>query len=202
MLRWRCIGGTGGCGMVGSIAWLVSLMAEKGQRQYGLHDVNQLQHALQAAMFAEQSGGSPALITAALLHDIGHMVHGLGENPAEQGVDDRHEAVGHEFLTRYFPPEVTDPVLLHVAAKRYLCATEPDYFAVLSPDSVLSLRLQGGPMSAPELTAFREEPYAEEAVRLRRYDDMAKVKDLPTPGIEHFVAYLAQCHVGPDAGPD
>lgn len=183
--------------MVGSVAWLASLLADKGQRRYGLHDVTQLQHALQAAMFAEQSGGTPALITAALLHDIGHMVHDLGENPAEAGVDDRHEALGCAFLTRYFRADVTDPVRLHVAAKRYLCAIELDYFALLSPDSVLSLRLQGGPMSPSEVAAFGAEPAAETAVRLRRYDDAAKVKDLPTPDIAHFVPYLAQCHIGP-----
>jgi phosphonate degradation associated HDIG domain protein len=186
--------------MVGSIAWLVSLMADKGQRRYGLHDVTQLQHALQSAMFAERSGGTPALIAAALLHDIGHMVHGLGENPAEDGLDDQHEMRGHAFLAQYFRPDVTDPIRLHVAAKRYLCAIEPDYFARLSPDSVLSLRLQGGPMSPSEIAAFRAEPYAETAVRLRRCDDAAKVKDLPTPDIAHFVPYLAQCHIQPEAG--
>ncbi len=188
--------------MDASIAWLVSLMADKGQRRYGLHDVTQLQHALQSAMFAERSGATPALITAALLHDIGHMVHGLGENPAEGGVDDRHEMLGHEFLVRQFGADVTEPVRLHVAAKRYLCAVEPDYVALLSPDSVLSLGLQGGPMSATEVAAFAAEPHAEAAVRLRRYDDAAKVKSLPTPGIEHFVPYLTQCHVGSAAGAD
>jgi [1-hydroxy-2-(trimethylamino)ethyl]phosphonate dioxygenase len=188
--------------MDGSIASLASLMADRGQRRYGLHDVSQLQHALQSAMFAEQSGATPALITAALLHDIGHMVHGLGENPAEAGVDDRHEALGHAFLVRYFGPEVTEPVRLHVAAKRYLCAIEPDYVGQLAPDSVLSLRLQGGPMSASEAGAFAAEPHAEAAVRLRRYDDAAKVKDLPTPGVEYFARYLADCYVGSAAGVD
>jgi phosphonate degradation associated HDIG domain protein len=188
--------------MDGSIASLVSLMADKGQRRYGLHDVSQLQHALQSAMFAEQSGATPALITAALLHDIGHMVHGLGENPAEAGVDDRHEALGHAFLVRYFRPEVTEPVRLHVAAKRYLCAIEPDYVARLSPDSVLSLGLQGGLMSASEVVAFAAEPHAEAAVQLRRCDDAAKVKDLPTPGVEYFARYLGECYVGSVAGVD
>jgi phosphonate degradation associated HDIG domain protein len=188
--------------MQGSIAWLVSLMADKGQRRYGLHDVTQLQHALQSAMFAERSAATPALITAALLHDIGHMVHDLGENPAEGGVDDRHELVGHEFLVRHFRADVTEPVRLHVAAKRYLCAIEPDYVALLSPDSVLSLGLQGGPMSASEVAAFRAEPHAEAAVCLRRCDDAAKVKDLPTPDIEHFVPYLAQCRVDSATGSD
>jgi phosphonate degradation associated HDIG domain protein len=185
--------------MVGSVAWFVALMADKGQRRYGLHDVSQLQHALQAAMFAEQAGDPPALITAALLHDIGHMVHGLGDNPAKDGIDDEHEAVGHAFLVRYFPPEVTEPVRLHVAAKRYLCAIEPPYFDLLSPDSVLSLKLQGGPMSPQEVAAFRAEPYAETAVRLRRYDDAAKVKDLATPDLEHFAPHLARCHIATPA---
>jgi len=185
-----------------TIGRLVSLMTDKGERRYGLHDVTQLQHALQAALFAERAGGTPALITAALLHDIGHMVHGLGENPAEDGVDDRHEALGHAFLVQYFGAEVTDPIRLHVAAKRFLCATEPDYFGVLSPDSVLSLKLQGGPMSPPEAAAFLAEPHAQAAVKLRRCDDAAKVKDLPTPPIEHFARYLAQCHIDPAAGVD
>jgi phosphonate degradation associated HDIG domain protein len=186
--------------MVGSIAWLASLMADKGQHRYGLHDVTQLQHALQSALFAERSGGRPALIAAALLHDIGHMVHGLGENPAADGLDDQHEMLGHAFLVRYFSADVTEPVRLHVAAKRYLCAIEPDYFALLSPDSVLSLRLQGGPMSPPEIAAFQAEAYAEAAVLLRRCDDAAKVKDLATPDIAHFVPYLAQCHGHSTAG--
>jgi phosphonate degradation associated HDIG domain protein len=175
-------------------------MADKGQHRYGLHDVTQLQHALQSALFTEQAGSPPALIAAAMLHDIGHMVHDLGDNPAADGLDDQHELLGHAFLVRYFPAEVTEPVRLHVAAKRYLCATEPDYFALLSPDSVLSLRLQGGPMSLPEVAAFRAEPHAEAAVLLRRCDDAAKVKDLQTPGIEHFAPYLAQCHVDSPAG--
>jgi [1-hydroxy-2-(trimethylamino)ethyl]phosphonate dioxygenase len=179
--------------MLSTIATLASLMAEKGGRRYGLHDVTQLQHALQAALLAEQAGGEDALITAALLHDIGHMVHDLGENPAEDGVDDQHERVGYAFLQRYFGAEVTAPVRLHVAAKRYLCAIEPSYSATLSPDSVLSLRLQGGPMSLSEADAFRREPHADAAVRLRRYDDMAKVKDLATPPLEHFLPALSRC---------
>jgi phosphonate degradation associated HDIG domain protein len=176
-----------------TIASIANLMAEKGRRQYGLHDVNQLQHALQAAMLAEQAGGDAALITAALLHDIGHMVHGLGEHPAEEGVDDQHEALGHAFLRRYFGPDVAEPVRLHVAAKRYLCVVEPDYAALLSADSVLSLSLQGGPMSSTEAMIFRSEPSADAAVRLRRFDDLAKVRDLPTPSLEHFLPFMARC---------
>ena len=169
------------------------LIDGKGHHAYGLSNLNQRAHALQAALLAEHSGGSAALITASLLHDIGHMVHDLGDNPAAQGVDDRHEELGHAYLSRFFGPEVSEPVRLHVAAKRYLCATEADYFARLSKDSVLSLSLQGGPMSAEEVAAFRAWPHAEDAVRLRRFDEGAKVKGLQTPPTEHFLPYIETC---------
>ncbi|MBX6742716.1 MAG: HD domain-containing protein [Acetobacteraceae bacterium] len=175
------------------LARIADLLEHRAEGRYGLHDVTQKQHALQAALLAEQAGEAPALIAAALLHDIGHLVHDLGENPAAEGVDDRHEEIGHAFLAGLFEPEVTEPVRLHVAAKRYLCAAEPGYFEKLAPDSVLSLSLQGGPMSEAELAAFRALPHAEAAVRLRRYDEAAKVKDLPTPPVAHFLPYLARC---------
>jgi phosphonate degradation associated HDIG domain protein len=187
--------------MMDTISMVASLLAEKGQRPYGLHDVSQLQHALQTALLAEQAGSGAALIAAALLHDIGHMVHELGENPAESGIDDRHEMFGHVFLEHRFIPDVTDPVRLHVAAKRYLCAVDPGYAACLSPDSVLSLKLQGGPMTPDEVMAFRAEPHAEAAIQLRRFDDMAKVKDLPTPPVEHFLPALARCLRESDPAP-
>ena len=166
---------------------LADLIDGKGNRRYGLHDINQRAHALQAALLAEQAGCDPALVTAALLHDIGHMVHDLGDDPAGAGIDDQHEAIGHDFLIRFFGPDVTEPVRLHVAAKRYLCAVEPGYFDQLSPDSVLSLELQGGRMTTEEVEAFRALPQAEAAVRLRRFDEAAKVKDLPTPDVGHFL---------------
>ena len=171
---------------------IAALLEEKGSRRYGLAAVSQLQHALQAALLAEQTGGDAALVTAALLHDIGHMVHGLGEDPAADGVDDRHEELGRAYLAALFGPEVTEPVRLHVAAKRYLCATEPAYFGKLSSDSVRSLALQGGPMSPDEVAAFRALPQSEAAVRLRRFDEDAKVKDLPTPPVAHFLPYLRE----------
>jgi phosphonate degradation associated HDIG domain protein len=169
------------------------MLTEKGQGRYGLDDLLQVQHALQAAWLAERDGRQPALITAALLHDIGHLVHELGENPAAQGVDDRHEQVGHDYLARMFGPEVTEPVRLHVAAKRYLCGAERDYFAKLSADSVRSLELQGGPMSETEMADFLDNPHAHAAIQLRRYDEAAKVKDLVTPPVAHFLPYVAQC---------
>jgi phosphonate degradation associated HDIG domain protein len=175
------------------VGLIADLIDGRGQRQYGLSHVNQRAHALQAAWLAEREGCDAALITAALVHDIGHMVHDLGEDPAAEGVDDRHEALGEAFLRRYFGPAVTEPVRLHVAAKRYLCATEPDYFGRLSPDSVRSLELQGGPMSAAEVAAFQALPDSPAAVQLRRFDEAAKVKGLQTPDTAHFLAYVRAC---------
>ncbi len=175
------------------LAELADIIDGKGHGQYGLSDINQRQHALQAALLAEQQRESAALITAALLHDIGHMVHDLGENPAEAGIDDKHEELGHAWLLGWFGPEVTEPVRLHVAAKRYLCGTDTSYFGQLSKDSVLSLALQGGPMSAEEIAAFEALPGHREAVRLRRWDEGAKVKGLPTPEFAHFAPYVAAC---------
>lgn len=172
---------------------IAELLTLKAEGQYGLAEINQKQHALQSAWLAERQGCSDALIVASLLHDIGHMIHDLGDNPAGEGVDDRHEERGQEFLTAWFGPEVTEPVRLHVAAKRYLCGTEPDYFAKLAPDSVLSLSLQGGPMPAEEAAAFAAMPGAQDAVTLRRFDEQAKVKDLETPPVEHFLPYVERC---------
>ena len=159
-------------------------------RRYGLSSVNQLQHALQSAALAEQSREPASLIVAALLHDIGHMIHDLAEDPAAEGIDDSHEARGAAWLAAAFGPEVVEPVRLHVPAKRYLCATEADYFGRLSSDSVRSLALQGGPMSADEVSAFNRLPYAAEAVRLRRIDDLAKDKEAVTPSLAHYLTYV------------
>ena len=175
------------------LAQIASLIEFRADGAYGLAGINQRQHALQAAWLAERAGCSDALIAAALLHDIGHMVHELGDSPAEDGVDDEHERLGHEFLNGMFGPEVTEPVRLHVAAKRYLCAREPDYFAKLSPDSVLSLSLQGGPMSPAEVAAFEAVPEHADAVRLRRFDEQSKVKGLATPPPAHFMGYVERC---------
>ena len=175
------------------VAMIAALLDGKGERNYGLSLVNQRAHALQAALLAEQSGCDAALIVAALLHDIGHMVHDLGEDPAADGVDDQHEAVGQAFLAQYFGPEVTEPVRLHVAAKRYLCGTESDYFVKLSNDSIRSLALQGGPMTPAEARDFAALPGAQDAVRLRRFDEAAKVKGLETPPVAHFLPHVRAC---------
>ncbi len=157
---------------------------------YGDEQVRQLEHALQCAALAEADGAAAQLIAAALLHDIGHLIHDLGDRPAARGIDDRHEMLGREWLSRWFGEAVTEPVRLHVNAKRYLTATDPGYFATLSVGSMRSLELQGGPFS-PELAAgFIGLPYAPEAVRLRRWDEAAKVPGEPTPDLAHFRRYL------------
>src|SRR6476646_8533 len=148
---------------------LLELFVGRATRRYGLSAVNQLQHALQCAALAEAEGAPPATVLACLLHDVGHMIHALGENPAARGVDDVHEQLGADWLAERFGSEVSEPVRLHVAAKRYLCTVEPDYFGKLAADSVRSLNLQGGLMSADGVDAFRALPLHGEAVRLRRF---------------------------------
>ncbi len=159
--------------------------ARRGAETYG-EGVSQLEHALQCAQCAERDGAGPALIAATLLHDIGHLIHDLPADIADQGIDAQHESLGSAWLSRHFGPGVTEPVRLHVAAKRYLAATEPGYFDLLSPASVQSLRLQGGPMSAEECARFAAERFAGEAVNLRRWDDEGKVVGMATPGLGHF----------------
>lgn len=162
-----------------------SAFDRRGGETYG-EGVNQTDHALQAGWLAEQAGAPRALIVAALLHDIGHLIQDLPQDIAEQGIDTEHESVGSAWLSRYFGLDVTEPVRLHVEAKRYLCIAEPGYFSRLSEASILSLGLQGGPHKAEEAKAFTAESYAEEAVKLRHWDEEAKVLGMKTPGLAHF----------------
>ena len=172
---------------------LLDIFVGRATKRYGLSAINQLQHALQAAALAEADAASPATVLASLLHDVGHMIHKLGEDPAARGVDDVHEELGASWLAERFGPDVSEPVRLHVAAKRYLCTVESDYFGKLSPDSVRSLKLQGGPMSPDELKAFRANPHHTEAVRLRRYDEAAKDPRAQTPDFDHYLRHVAAC---------
>jgi [1-hydroxy-2-(trimethylamino)ethyl]phosphonate dioxygenase len=167
-----------------------SLFLDRGQGAYFGEVVTETEHALQCAHLAEGSGAGSELIAAALLHDVGHLLHGLGEDIAEQGRDGRHEEGGAAWLARHFGPAVVDPVRLHVAAKRYLCAVQPDYHAGLSPASRLSLGLQGGPFTPDEVRRFEQEPWFRSAVAVRRWDDVAKVPGLAVPGLEHYRKHL------------
>jgi phosphonate degradation associated HDIG domain protein len=165
---------------------LVELYEGRARRRYGLAHVDQLAHAVQSASHARARELPAALIVAALLHDVGHMVHDLGEHPAAAGIDDRHEHVGADWLALRFGPAVVEPVRLHVEAKRYLCATDAGYAGRLTPDSIESLALQGGPMNASETKAFEARPFATDAVTLRLIDDLAKDPAGPCPAFGDF----------------
>ena len=166
-----------------------SAFMRRGIETYG-EGVSQLEHALQCAACAERDGAGPALIAATLLHDIGHLIHDLPVDIADHGIDSQHESLGSAFLSQYFGPDVTEPVRLHVAAKRYLATTENGYFDLLSPASVQSLHLQGGLMKADESTRFAGERYAEDAIKLRRWDDEGKIEGAATPGLSHFEQFV------------
>jgi [1-hydroxy-2-(trimethylamino)ethyl]phosphonate dioxygenase len=170
----------------GPIDFVIRLFKERGDAMYAGEPVSQTEHALQTACAAEQAGCDRAVIAAALLHDIGHLLHDLPEDCAQSGIDDAHEVRGAGWLARHFGPDVAEPVRLHVAAKRFLCATDPAYSGLLSEASLLSLQLQGGPFTPDEAARFRNHPHAAAAVALRRFDEQAKVPGLPTPALEHF----------------
>lgn len=171
---------------------LLDLLSAQGKEAYFGEPLSILEHCLQCAHFATQSSASSATIAAALLHDIGHMLHGLPEDIAQHGWDGAHEDVAATFLAGVFGEDVTETVRLHVSAKRYLCATDPSYIARLSPASLESLQLQGGPMKREEVAAFEALPHASVAVQLRRWDDEAKIPALDVPGLAHYRAVLLQ----------
>jgi [1-hydroxy-2-(trimethylamino)ethyl]phosphonate dioxygenase len=176
----------------GAVAEIRRLFAERGDSAYGGEAVSQREHALQAAYFAHQSGAAAALITAALLHDIGHLLHRLPDRAPDVGVDDVHEKLGGRWLARWFGADVIEPVRMHVDAKRYLCAVEPAYVQHLSPPSLVSLALQGGPMTSHEVQAFRESLHAKGAVTLRRWDDAAKDPTLVVAGLDEYIPYIEE----------
>jgi OPA family glycerol-3-phosphate transporter-like MFS transporter len=173
-----------------AIHHLYELFEKRGHEAYFGEAVSQLEHALQTAWAAEKAGADSDLIAAALLHDIGHLLHHLPEKCADDGLDDRHEQLGARWVERYFGPDVSEPIRLHVPAKRYLSAAEPSYRDRLSPASQRSLELQGGPFSAAEIEQFRRGPRFEAAVALRRWDEQAKIPALPTPGLDYFHPHL------------
>lgn len=165
---------------------IIALFAERGDSRYD-EAVTQTQHATQTAALAEAENAGATMVVAALLHDIGHLV--VDEHNGNRDFlddDAKHQVVAARILGRWFPPGVTAPIALHVAAKRYLVATDPSYAAGLSRASVRSLRVQGGPMDAGEIARFRRLRYADEACRLRRWDDSAKVADRHVPPLETY----------------
>jgi phosphonate degradation associated HDIG domain protein len=173
------------------IVSILNLFNDKGHSEYGGEAVTQLEHALQTATLARENNASDQLITAALLHDIGHLLHELPNDAPLKGIDDVHENKAAIFLRKYFPEAVTEPVRLHVMAKRYLSSTEETYYSLLSDPSKQSLVLQGGLMSSAEVSAFEQNPFFSDAVMLRKWDDQAKVKELTTAPVEDFEKNIA-----------
>jgi len=180
-----------------SLSDICILFGRKGGRAYSGEPVTQLEHALQTAARAEEAGAPPALITAALLHDLGHMLNDQGETPTLRGVDDLHQYAALPFLRPLFADDVLAPIRLHVDAKRYLCATRDGYFDALSADSKRSLALQGGIFTPEEADAFIAQPFAADAVAVRLWDDLAKVANAATKPLAHFVVALEAAQRSP-----
>ncbi len=170
-----------------SVADIRTLFDRHGGEQYSGEPVTQLEHALQTATLAEDAGASDALVTAALLHDLGHLLQDLGETPTLRGIDDTHQYHALPFLRGLFGSDVLEPIRLHVDAKRWLCHDEPAYFDALSADSKRSLVLQGGVFDTDGATRFAALPGAADAVRVRRWDDLAKAEGAATPSLDHFL---------------
>jgi phosphonate degradation associated HDIG domain protein len=169
------------------------LFSRHGSAQYSGEPVTQLEHALQTAHLAEQSEAGDELVTACLLHDLGHLLNEQGETPTLRGIDDTHQYYALPFLRGLFPAAVLDAIKLHVDAKRYLCRANDGYWARLSDDSKRSLELQGGIFDPAEASGFLAQPGARDAVMLRQWDDLAKQADLQTPSLAHFMARAARC---------
>jgi phosphonate degradation associated HDIG domain protein len=169
------------------------LFTTRGGEQYSGEPVTQLEHALQCASLAEAEGESDEMVTAALLHDLGHMLHEFGETPTLRGVDDVHQFRALPFLRGTFGDAVLDPIRLHVDAKRYLCAMRDGYLAALSEDSKRSLALQGGIFNERQAEAFVAQPFGVDAVRLRVWDDSAKTAGRATPPLSHFLLRAGRC---------
>lgn len=185
------------------VPFIADIFERRGAESYLGEAVSMSEHMLQGAVLAEREGASEELVAAALLHDIGHYTNEFGEDYIEQGIDNLHDEAGARVLEPFFPPLVTECVRLHVAAKRYLCATDPGYFGRLSPASVATLRLQGGPMSADEVAAFERNPCWREAVRVRLWDEGGKVPGMPTPPFSHYAPLLQRVvdrHLATGAG--
>jgi phosphonate degradation associated HDIG domain protein len=184
-----------------SLTDIEDLFARRGSEQYTGEPVTQLEHALQTAMLAEESGADDELVTACLLHDLGHLLHDLGETPTLRGVDDVHQYAALPFLRGLFGERVLGAIKLHVDAKRYLCAMRPGYQSALSDDSQRSLLLQGGVFDSAQADAFIAQPGAMDAVRLRIWDDLAKAEAAATPSLAHFMVRASRCALGSTSRP-
>lgn len=173
-----------------SVASIIDIYKNKGRLQYDGESVSQIEHAWQCGVLAMESGASRALQLAAWLHDLGHMLSKLEGTPTREGKDDRHEVIGSQYIDAIFPDSVSWPIKLHVDAKRYLVATEPEYRNKLSLDSLRSLDLQGGAMTEEECQQFLAKPYSQDAILLRRWDDIGKNPELKIKNMDAVLQSL------------
>ncbi len=172
------------------VDFLADIFERRGAESYLGEPVTMAEHMLQGAGLAEREGASDELIAAALLHDIGHFCGEFGTYSPDDIIDKHHDATGGDILKPFFPPVISECVRLHVAAKRYLCAIDRNYFDQLSSASVHSLSLQGGPMSPPEVAAFESNPFHGDAVKVRKWDDGGKIADGQTKSFNDYTAML------------
>jgi [1-hydroxy-2-(trimethylamino)ethyl]phosphonate dioxygenase len=172
------------------VPFIIDIFERRGAEEYLGEPVTIAEHMLQGAMLAEKDGASDELVAAALLHDIGHFTSEFGTYTPDDTEDRHHDEAGAQVLAPFFPPVVTECVRMHVAAKRYLCSTDPSYFAKLSSASVHTLSLQSGPMTPAEVSAFERNPYFREAVRVRLWDEGGKVSGAQTRGIREYAPLL------------
>ena len=172
------------------VDFIGDIFLRRGAESYLGEEVSMSQHMLQAAQLAEAAGEEDTIVVAALLHDIGHYTNEFPDNALEQGTDNHHETAGARVLAPFFPTTVIDCIQHHVAAKRFLCATDPEYFGRLSEASVHTMNLQGGPMSAPEVDAFRSEPNLDAILKVRIWDDEGKDPAVTTPDFAHYAPMI------------
>ena len=168
------------------VDFILDLFARRGAEEYMGEPVSMAQHMEQSAACAAADGATDELVIAALLHDIGHFVGDFPIDSLENGIDNLHEEAGAKFLGKFYPASITEPIRLHVAAKKYLCAVDEDYFGRLSAASIQSLQVQGGPMNEAEIKAFESSPYHEAAVKTRLYDDDGKVAGLDIRPVKSY----------------
>lgn len=173
---------------------ILDIFEKRGNAQYGIEEVTQMQHALQCATLAEYENADIRLVISALLHDIGHIISDDDvPETVEEDLHDFHEEKGYQFLLDHFGARIADPVRLHVEAKRYLCTVEPGYIDKLSPTSRKSYLDQGGAMTEDEIADFESEPHFSESVQVRSWDDLAKDPNVKTKTIQDFAPMIEHC---------
>lgn len=177
---------------------LFAWISDQGATRYD-ESVTQLEHALQSAALAVNERRADSEVAAALLHDVGHLL--MDEHQERDdflGEDLKHEIVGANWLSSFFPESITQPIRLHVPAKRYLCSLDKEYWSSLSNASKKSLEQQGGPMEKSEIIEFEQQTGYEDAVRIRRYDDRAKVADREVPPLSEYSDLIRNLLRNPD----